>query len=68
MPPFVRHCAAHAHVLDVHVISDVRTQLEEYRVAIKRRDVSRHVKLWEALDPPHEILERPFRPLEPSNL
>ena len=24
--------------------------------------------LWDALDPPHEILERPFRALEPSNL
>ena len=23
MPPFVRHCAAHAHVLDVHVTLDV---------------------------------------------
>ena len=24
--------------------------------------------IWDALDPPHEILERPFRPLEPLNL
>ena len=43
MPPFVRHCAAHAHVLDVHVTLDVRTLLEEYRVAIKCIDEGRHV-------------------------
>ena len=43
MPPFVRHRVAHAHVLDVHVTSDVRTRFEEYRVAIKCRDESRHV-------------------------
>ena len=45
MPPFVRHCVAHAHVLDVHVTLDVRnnTRLEEYRVAIKCRDEGRHV-------------------------
>ena len=24
--------------------------------------------IWDALDPSHEILERPFRPLEPLNL
>ena len=24
--------------------------------------------IWDVLDPPHEILERPFRPLEPLNL
>jgi hypothetical protein len=35
MPPFVRHRVAHAHVLDVHATLDVRTRLEEYRVAIK---------------------------------
>ena len=40
--PFVRHRAAHAHVLDVHVTLDVRTRLEEYRVTIKRRDESGH--------------------------
>ena len=43
VPPFFRHRAAHAHVLDVHVTLDVRTRLEEYRVAIKCRDESRHV-------------------------
>ena len=43
MPPFVRHRVAHAHVLDVHVTLDVRTRFEEYRVAIKCRDESRHV-------------------------
>ena len=43
VPPIFRHRAAHAHVLDVHVTLDVRTRLEEYRVAIKRRDESRHV-------------------------
>ena len=43
MPPFVRHRAAHAHVLDVHVTLDVRTQVVEYWVAIKCRDESRHV-------------------------
>ena len=41
-PLFVRHRAAHAHVLDVHVTLDVRTRLEEYRVTIKCRDESRH--------------------------
>ena len=43
VPPFVSHRAAHAHVLDVHGTLDVRTQVVEYRVAIKRRDESRHV-------------------------
>ena len=43
MPPFVRHCVAHAHVLDVHGTLDVGTQVVEYRVAIKCRDESRHV-------------------------
>ena len=43
MPPFIRHRAAHAHVLDVHVTLDVRTQLEEYRVAIECKDESIHV-------------------------
>ena len=41
--PFFRHRAVHAHVLDVHVTVDVRTRLEEYKVAIKCRDESRHV-------------------------
>ena len=43
MPPFFCHCVAPAHVLDVHGTLDVRTQVVEYRVAIKCRDESRHV-------------------------
>ena len=42
MPPFVCYCVARAHVLDVHGTLDVRTQVVEYRVAIKRTDESRH--------------------------
>ena len=42
MPPFFCHCVAPAHVLDVHGTLDVRTQVVEYRVAIKRIDESRH--------------------------
>ena len=39
--------------LDVHGTLDVRTQVVEYRVVIKRRDESRHVNYGKDLDPPH---------------
>ena len=46
VPPFVRHRAAHAHVLDVHVtLYVINTRLEEYRVAFKCKDEGRHVNM-----------------------
>ena len=66
VPPFVRHRAAHAHVLDVHVTlyvikhgsrskgwhSDVRMRVDTL--------------IWDVLDPPNETIWR--YPLGPWNL
>ena len=49
--PFVRHRAAHAHVLDVHVILYVNTA-SEYRVAFKCIDESRHVNMGRPIPSP----------------
>ena len=62
MPPFVRHRAAHAHVLDVHVTLDVRTRLKEYRVAIKCRDESRHVNYGKTYTLPIKFWKDPLGP------
>ena len=55
MPPFVRHCVAHAHVLDVHGTLDVRTQVVEYRVAVRCIDESRHVNYGKPYTLPMEF-------------
>ena len=52
VPPFVRHRAAHAHVLDVHVTLYVKTRLEEYEVAFKCKDESRHVNMGRPIPSP----------------
>ena len=65
MPPFARHRAAHAHVLDVRVTLYVNTGSRStgwHSNAKMRVDTL----IWDALYPPHEILEKsPFRPLGP---
>ena len=68
MPPFVRHCAAHAHVLDVHVTLYVKKHGSRSTGWQSNVEMRVDTLIWDALDPPHEILERPFRPLEPLNL
>ena len=53
VPPFVRHRAAHAHVLDVHVAVYVNTgsrSIGWHSDAEMRVDTL----LWDVLDPPHE--------------
>ena len=64
VPPFVRHRAAHAHVLDVHVTLYVNTALE-YWVAFRFVDESRQL-IWDVLYPPHETFWKD--PLGPWNL
>ena len=68
MPPFVCYCVARAHVLDVHGTLDVRTQVVEYRVAIKRTDESRHFNYGKPYTLPMKFGKKPFGPLEPLNL
>ena len=51
VPPIIRHRAAHAHALDVHVALYVNTALE-YRVAFKCIDESRHVKMGRPIPSP----------------
>ena len=68
MPPFVCHCVAHAHVLDVHGTLDVRTQVVEYRVAIKCRDESRHFNYGKPYTLPMKFWKNPLGPWKPLNL
>ena len=68
MPPFVRHCVVHAHVLDVHGTLDVRTQVVEYRAAIRRIYESRLVNYGKPYTLPMKFGKKTFRPLKPFNL
>jgi hypothetical protein len=49
-------------VLDVHGTLDVRTQVVEYRVAIKCRDESRHVNYGKPYTPPMKFWKSPLGP------
>ena len=60
MQPFVRHCVVHAHVLDVHGTLDVRTQVVEYRAAIRRIYESRHVNYGKPYTLPMKFGKKPL--------
>ena len=62
VPPIFRHRAARAHVLDVHGTLDVRTQVVEYRVAIKRTDESRHFNYGKPYTLPMKFGKNPLGP------
>ena len=68
MPPFVRRCVARAHVLGVHGTLDVRTQVVEYRVAIKCRDESRHFNYGKPYTLPMKFWKDPLGPWNLLNL
>ena len=51
VPPFFRHRAAHAHVLDVHVTLYVNTA-SEYRVAFRCIDESRDANMRRPIPSP----------------
>jgi hypothetical protein len=72
MPPFVRHCAAHAHVLDVHVTLYVKENGSRSKGWQSNVEMRVDTLIWDALYPPHEILEKdplgPWSPKKPSSL